>query len=788
MFEELTNLPYIDVIEEIERRGLTKLPLIGRDKEMLKLIQMISSKEIRNVVITGMAGCGKSSFADAIAMIISDKETSKQLPKVLQEKDRISKNILKISGADFKAGSILNGQMEGKVKKIIEVAIRNNAIIFIDEIHSLPKEVLNVFKPYLDGSQDVCIIGTSTAGEYNKFIHQDHAFKRRFQELKLPELDKEDTKAIIIEEALKDEVYIPTEVADYLVNAAGKHIKDSTSPARELKVFHNAVAMQVGVDLSGIKNKYEQSSRNSESSGPTKNNKKTRVEINDEKYDYNKNKFLDCINEYDGVKQDINENILKEFRKPIVKNRLANYEVDGFYLENMDKHIKNEKPEEELPVIEDILKFFVSRYQNSKDEKYLQKLKEVGITIKEGLGFNKRNLETLIVYYAIKKEKMEKMLPKQINMSSNEESDNLVESKNAELASNVGISISKEDIITVISNITNLPRVFLDKDPKKTREFKNQVMRKINERVIGQEHVTDIVVKKIVSYMMGMKDDNKPILTGLFAGPTGVGKTEMAKAIAENIFGSEKSMIRIDMSEYTEEHSVSKIIGAPPGYVGHGETETLADKIRQTPNAVVLFDEMEKAHPNVLKILLQLLDEGRLTDSKGDTVDFTSSIVLLTTNLMFEQEQGKAKKRMGFTMDNTEDKSKQASNHELLAKIISPEYANRIDIIEKFNSMDLEMALNILEKYIKLEQKKFAESGINVTVSDIAKAEIIAGSNIEAFGGRELHRSLSSCTQNMLEMYIDGDIEGENIHIDCEPKSGKYVYSKPVVVQEEMPE
>ena len=625
--------------EDLTKKALDgKLdPVIGRNDEIQRVIQILSRRTKNNPCLIGESGVGKTAIVEGLA----EKIAIGDVPELLREKQVFS---MDISG--MVAGAKYRGDFEERIKKALaEVKKAGNIILFIDEIHTIVGagsaegaiDAANILKPML-ARGDIQLIGTTTIEEYRKYIEKDSALERRFSPIIVAEPNKEDTIQILNGLRDKYEAHHNVKITDEAINAA--------------------------VELS------------------------SRF-INDR---FLPDKAIDLIDEAASKER------LKAYTEPDLLKKLE---------EELDKIIKD------------------------KDE-------------------------------AIRSQKFEKaaeLRDKEIEITEQKEKE---EQKWKNKNTKTMITISEENIAQIISNSTGIP---VDKISKNENEKLKNLESKLHERVIGQNEAIEAVAKAIRRGRVGLKDPNRPIGSFLFLGPTGVGKTELSKAVAECLFGGEKDLIRIDMSEYMEPHSVSKLIGSPPGYVGFEEGGQLTEKIRRKPYAVILLDEVEKAHPDVMNILLQILDDGRLTDSNGRTVDFKNTVIIMTSNIGARLITDK--KSLGFGKPLNEDAQKEYENTKKdvmteLKKEFRPEFINRIDEVIVFHKLNDDEIKQIIELMLKQVQNRLKEQNINVKIDESVK-ELIAKQGInKAFGARPLRRTIQSLVEDSLaEAILDTKSESK---------------------------
>ena len=622
------NIPTLNQFgEDLTKKALDgKLdPVIGRNEEIQRLIQILSRRTKNNPCLIGESGVGKTAIVEGLAEKIAEGD----VPDILKDKQIFS---MDISG--MVAGAKYRGDFEERIKKALaEVKKVGNIILFIDEIHTIVGagsaegaiDAANILKPML-ARGEIQLIGTTTIEEYRKYIEKDTALERRFSPINVPEPSKEDTIQIL------------------------NGLRDKYEAHHNVKITDEAISS--AVELS------------------------TRY-MNDR---FLPDKAIDLIDEAASKAR------LKAYTEPKLLKKL----------------------EEEI-----------ERIQKDKEE-------------------------------AIRSQKFEKAAELRDNENELIEKKEKEEQKWKNKNTKTMITISEENIAEIISGSTGIP---VDKISKNENEKLKNLESRFHEKVIGQNEAIEAVAKAIKRGRVGIKDPNRPIGSFLFLGPTGVGKTELSKAVAECLFGGEKDLIRIDMSEYMEPHSVSKLIGSPPGYVGFEEGGQLTEKIRRKPYAVILLDEIEKAHPDVMNILLQILDDGRLTDSNGRTVDFKNTVIIMTSNIGARLITDK--KNLGFGNSSNEDEQKEYENTKKdvmaeLKKEFRPEFINRIDEVIVFHKLNDDEIKQIIDLMLKQVQNRLKEQNINVKIDKSVK-ELIAKQGInKSFGARPLRRTIQSLVEDSL--------------------------------------
>ena len=612
-------------------------PVVGRSKEIERVIQILSRRTKNNPCLIGEPGVGKTAIVEGLAQKINLGD----VPEVLKNKRVVS---LDISG--MVAGAKYRGDFEERIKKALgEVKKAGDVILFIDEIHTIVGagsaegaiDAANILKPML-ARGEIQLVGATTIGEYRKYIEKDSALERRFSPVTVNEPTEKDTITIL------------------------KGIRDKYEAHHNVKITDEAI--EAAVTLS---ERY----------------------INDR---FLPDKAIDLIDEASS------------------KARLQTY--------NEPEELKNMQEE-------------IDRITKDKEEAVRSQKFEKAAALRDE----------------------EKALKEKY-----EEKEKSWKNQNTKKV----VKITEENIADVISLWTGIPA-------KKISEDENQRLRNLekslHERVIGQNEAVEAVSKAIRRGRVGLKDPNRPIGSFLFLGPTGVGKTELSKALAESLFGDESAMIRIDMSEYMEAHSVSKLIGSPPGYVGFEEGGQLTEKIRRKPYAVILFDEIEKAHPDVMNMLLQILDDGRLTDSNGRTVNFKNTVIIMTSNIGARIITDK--KTLGFSNEGNKDQNEQMeyenTKKEVMAELkreFRPEFINRIDEIIVFHKLNDEEISKIIELMLNEVSKRMKEQKYEIEFDGKVK-DLIAKKGIDkSFGARPLKRTIQNLVEDKIaEAILDGKIK-----------------------------
>ncbi len=648
-----TKTPTLDQfgrdLTEMARQGKLD-PVIGRDKEIERVIQILSRRTKNNPVLIGEPGVGKTAIAEGLAIKIVNSDVPENL---------FNKRVVALDMGSLVAGSKFRGEFEERLKKVMdEIRQAQDVILFIDEMHTIigagaaegAIDASNILKPAL-ARGEIQAIGATTLDEYRKHVEKDAALERRFQPVQVDEPTVEETVAIL--RGLRDryEAHHRVQISDMAIEAAAvlssRYISDRFLPDKAIDLLDEAASK---VRLRGLV-----------------------------------------------VPQD-----LKELEAKVEELKIEK-----------EAAIKNEEFEKAASL-------------RDQEQKLRDQLEEIRSQWKSNQGRQEA-------------------------------------------------VVDEQDIADVVASWTGIP-------VKQVAQEESQRLLNLEEilhqRVVAQDEAIEALSKAIRRAFAGLKDPKRPVGSFVFLGPTGVGKSELAKALAEALFGNEDAMVRIDMSEYMERHSVSRLVGAPPGYVGYEEAGQLTEKVRRKPYSVVLFDEIEKAHPEVFNILLQVLEDGRLTDSKGRTVDFRNTVVIMTSNVGAQQIQRESS--IGFRITESEADSYQAMKEKVIEELkrtFRPEFLNRIDEIIVFHALNRQHISAIIEIMLKELRQQLAEKRIILEITDAAK-ELVADAGYDPdFGARPLRRAIQKMIENPLaELILQGKYnDGDTIHIDT--KDGELTFS-----------
>ena len=706
-------------------RNLTRLatadkldPVIGRDEETRRVMQVLSRRTKNNPVLIGEAGTGKTAVAEGLANRIAKGD----VPELLKDKEIISLDI-----GLLVAGSKYRGEFEERLKGVIKEVekAQGKIILFVDEIHTIvgagaaegSMDASNLLKPAL-ARGELRVIGATTLKEYQKYIERDPALARRFQPVYVGEPSTED--AISILRGLKEKyelhhgVRITDEALVGAVELSARYITDRNLPDKAIDLIDEAAA-SIRLQLEDKPALLSDTDR-----------KVMRLEI-----------------EKEALSKEAASSDNKEASKDAKKR-----------IKSIEKEIQSQK---------DATAELQARWQKEHD--YLVLIRAIRKEL-ESLRLEAEAAEMKLDLAKAAEIRYGKIPAKEKELHTQEEQLKQIKTDTRVLKE----EIREADISAVVSRWTGIP---VQKMLEAETEKLTRIEAELRKRVLGQDDAIKKISEAIKRSRAGIADPDRPIGSFIFLGPTGVGKTELAKTLADFMFNDEKAIIRVDMSEYMERHSVSKLIGSPPGYVGYEESGTLTEAVRHRPYSIVLFDEIEKAHPEVFNILLQVLDNGRLTDSKGRFVNFKNTIIILTSNL--GSEFLNRLPTIGFG-NVTSDALEEVQRDRVMTSLkehFRPEFLNRLDEIIIFNKLSLEIIKNIVRVQMALTEKRLANQGIFVTLTDAA-VEILAKQGYDPnYGVRPLKRMIQSSILNPISEFIIKKQLGDGARVLVDDTDGK---------------
>ncbi len=701
---------YAKNLNELARKGKLD-PVIGRDEEIRRVLQILSRRTKNNPILIGEPGVGKTAIAEGLAHRIINGDVPENLK---------SKSIYSLDMGALIAGAKYKGEFEERLKSVVKevISAEGDIILFIDEIHTLvgagggegAMDAANILKPAL-ARGELRAVGATTLGEYQKYFEKDKALERRFQKVMVEEPDTQDAIAIL--RGLKDryethhKVRIKDEAIIAAVELSERYISDRFLPDKAIDLIDEA-ASKLRLEMDSVPEELDEIQR----------------------------KIMQLEIEREAIKRENDERRLSELNEEIANMSEKRNEIKAHW-----------QAEKEVAEKVQNLKEAVEQFKLEADQA-------------ERTGDYGKVAE--IRYGRIKDAEAKRdELMKQLHVMQEEKGAMIKE------------EVDSEDIAEVVSRWTGIPvKKMLQSERDKLLQLENE----LHNRVVGQEDAIAAVADAVRRSRAGLQDMKRPIGSFIFLGTTGVGKTELAKALAEYLFNDENSMTRIDMSEYQERHTVSRLIGAPPGYVGYDEGGQLTEAVRRRPYSVILLDEIEKAHPDVFNILLQVLDDGRLTDNKGRTANFKNTIIIMTSNIGAHLIQENFEGLTDFNRDEV-IASTRVAVYDLLKKTIRPEFLNRIDEIIMFNPLTRNEIRSIVEIQLNGLRKMLASQGVRIDATDEALDWLSQLGFDPQFGARPLKRVMQKKILNELSKQIlSGNINREDIIVIDLDESNNFIF------------
>jgi ATP-dependent Clp protease ATP-binding subunit ClpB len=696
---------YAQDLTDLARKGKLD-PVIGRDDEIRRTIQILSRRTKNNPVLIGEPGVGKTAIVEGLAQRI----VSGDVPETLKNKRLVSLDL----GAML-AGAKYRGEFEDRLKAVLKEIEKaeGQIILFIDELHTLVGagasegaiDASNMLKPTL-ARGTLRAVGATTLGEYQKYIEKDKALERRFQQVYIGEPNVEDTIAILRGLKERYEVHHGVRIKDAAIVAAAtlsnRYITDRFLPDKAIDLIDEA-ASRIRIEIDSLP----------------------------QEIDVLEREILQLEIERQALTRETDEK--SKARLDDIERRIADLNEKS---SAMKAKWQSEKEE-------------IEKMRTGKEQ-----LEQARLELDRARQGGDLNKAAELQYGRIPE--LEKILETEQQRLAELQKDGVFLKE----------EVDEEDVAEVVAKWTGVPvSKMLEGEMQKLISMEEN----LRKRVIGQDEALEAVSNAVRRARAGLQDPNRPVGSFVFLGPTGVGKTETARALAEFLFDDEKAMVRLDMSEYMEKHAVARMIGAPPGYVGYDEGGQLTEAVRRRPYSVVLFDEIEKAHPDVFNVLLQILDDGRLTDSKGRVVDFKNTVLIMTSNLGSREIQS-------ATENPLADRNIKTEVLQVLRDHFKPEFLNRIDDIVVFKQLDRAQIAQIIDVQLEKLRKNLEERGITIELDDSARELLVQEGYDPVYGARPLKRAIQNLVQNPLAIsLLNGDVSGgQKVRVSAEGGEMKF--------------